>query len=48
MSIERKRLGAEGERIIAQKLEKEGFTICAQNYTSRQGEIDIIARKGTY
>lgn len=45
MSIARKALGAEGEKLVAQKLESEGFVICAQNYKTRQGEIDVIAQK---
>jgi putative endonuclease len=39
-------LGCKGETLVAQYLEQQGFRIIATNYTSRFGEIDIIAEKG--
>lgn len=45
MSRERKELGNQGEAYVAAYLQAQGFSICAQNYAQRQGEIDIIARK---
>lgn len=40
----RKYVGNEGEDLIANYLEKQGFTIEERNYRKRGGEIDIIAR----
>lgn len=41
-----RRLGEEGEGKICSKLISIGFDIIAKNYRVREGEIDIIARKG--
>ncbi len=38
-------LGAEGEALVADWLEKQGFTILARNYRTRCGEVDIIAER---
>jgi putative endonuclease len=38
-------LGNQGEALVCAELEKRDFTILERNYTSRQGEIDIIACK---
>lgn len=38
-------LGAWGEQLSARYLKKRGYKILACNYSSRFGEIDIIARK---
>lgn len=38
--------GPLGERYAANYLRKNGFTILAANFTSRFGEIDLIAQKG--
>lgn len=38
--------GTDAELTVAQHLRSQGFTIQAQNYTCRGGEIDIIAAKG--
>lgn len=35
--------GKHAETIIAQALQQSGCTLLAQNYSTRQGEIDIIA-----
>jgi putative endonuclease len=37
--------GNKGEEAVAQWLQKEGFTLLEQNFTVRQGEVDIIASK---
>lgn len=37
--------GKEGELFVAQYLQKNGYTIIAQNYRKRFGEIDLIAKK---
>ena len=41
-----KLLGSEGESIAVQFLKKQGYAIIANNYRTRIGEIDIIARDG--
>lgn len=43
---ESKSFGKDSELAVAQYLEKQGFTILAQNYKKFFGEIDIIARHG--
>lgn len=37
--------GKEGELLVAQYLQKNGYRIIAQNYRKRFGEVDIIAQK---
>ncbi len=41
-------LGTQGEELAVVHLKKQGFKILAQNYRQKTGEIDIIARDGTY
>jgi len=40
------RLGEKGEGVAVQFLKKQGYKIITQNYKTRIGEIDIIAREG--
>ena len=37
--------GKEGELLVAQHLQKNGYTIVTQNYRKRFGEVDVIAQK---
>ncbi len=37
--------GQQGESIVAQHLEKEGYKIIDRNYRQRYGEIDLIASR---
>lgn len=37
--------GKEGELLVAQYLQKQGYTVICQNYRKRFGEIDLIAQK---
>jgi putative endonuclease len=37
--------GKEGELLVAQHLQKKGYTIIATNYRKRFGEVDLIAQK---
>ncbi len=39
-------LGSRGEMVAASYLKKQGYTILLVNYTTKIGEIDIIASKG--
>ncbi|MDI9447006.1 MAG: YraN family protein [Pelotomaculaceae bacterium] len=43
MTIQRKKLGRQGEDAAACYLEKNGYTLLRRNYTCRLGEIDIVA-----
>lgn len=40
--------GSYGEKLAADELEENGYTVICRNYTCRGGEIDIIASKGEY
>ncbi len=39
-------MGASGETRVAAWYEDQGFQVVARNWRSRQGEIDLIARRG--
>lgn len=39
--------GDKGEQLVAEYLRKKGYIISAKNYTSRYGEIDIIAENNS-
>ena len=41
-----KKLGESGERSAAQLLKSKGYRIIALNYTTKIGEIDIVAQHG--
>ncbi len=41
----RKKLGNLGEEKVARYLEQQGYTILARNFTSKSGELDLIAHK---
>ncbi|MBR3722132.1 MAG: YraN family protein [Selenomonadaceae bacterium] len=46
MSVDKKRLGKEGEDIVVKFLERSGYLILEKNFTAKYGEIDIIAKFG--
>lgn len=46
--MDRRLLGRWGEAAVANRLRREGYTLLAANYTTRFGEIDLIACKGDY
>ncbi len=46
MPSPRSKLGAQGERIAAARLESLGLVIETRNYRTRFGEIDLVARDG--
>lgn len=41
-------VGNVGENIAANYLAKQGYVILERNFTTRHGEIDIIAKHGAY
>lgn len=43
--MNKKQLGAEGERFVCSQLQHQSFTIIDRNWRCRFGEIDIIAKK---
>ncbi len=45
-SDHRKALGEKGERLAVEFLEEEGYRILARNFTTKIGEIDIVASMG--
>jgi len=44
--MDKKQLGARGEQHVASTLEKRGYTILAKNYSTKMGELDIVAQRG--
>ena len=44
MPDRRQHLGRQGESLAVEHLRKKGYKIIARNYTTRIGEIDIIAK----
>jgi len=46
MSKDRQKLGKLGEKIAAEFLKERGYQIIDQNYRTRGGEIDIVAKEG--
>lgn len=48
MITEKRRRGNLGEDFAAKYLENEGYTILERNFTTKMGEIDIIAQKDKY
>lgn len=43
-----KDFGLKGEKLVGQYLEKKNFKILAYNFTTKLGEVDIIAQKDEY
>jgi putative endonuclease len=46
MSRDRQDLGQLGEKLACDFLRKQGYKIIDQNYRTRGGEIDVIAKEG--
>ena len=46
MKLTRREVGARGESLAADFLERHGYTILQRNFRCREGEIDIVARQG--
>ena len=46
--ISMRQLGAEKEQLAATYLQEHGYEIITCNFTCRQGELDLIARKNEY
>lgn len=45
MTTTRIAFGKQGETYVASYLKARGYSVCALNYTTRQGEIDVIVKK---
>ncbi len=45
---EAKRIGKWGEALAAEYLKRKGYTIVGMGYTTRYGEIDVIAENGEF
>ncbi|MCL2023832.1 MAG: YraN family protein [Oscillospiraceae bacterium] len=48
MKTSRQIKGKQGENLAAAHLRKRGFVVLAENFHSRYGEIDIVARDAKY
>ncbi len=46
--MQKKELGALGEKLASEYLATQGYTIVAMNLTSDYGEIDLVAQKGRH
>ena len=46
MTARRQALGARGEAMAAQWYEANGYEIVARNWRCREGELDLIVRRG--
>jgi putative endonuclease len=46
MTSSRKRLGDWGEKLAADQLQARGYELVERNWRCRQGEIDLVVRKG--
>jgi putative endonuclease len=38
-------IGRRGEQMAARELERAGYTVVERNYRTREGELDIVARR---
>jgi putative endonuclease len=45
-SDRRTTVGRIGERLAAERLEAAGYRVIERNYRTREGELDVIARRG--
>jgi putative endonuclease len=46
MTVARQRLGSSGERRAARRYEAAGWAVVARNWRCRDGEIDLVVRRG--
>lgn len=46
MQENRRKIGKEKEAVAAEFLRRHGFLVFEQNFSCRQGEIDLIAKEG--
>lgn len=46
--MSRRALGARGEALAAEALEREGWRVLERNWRTRRGELDIVARDGDW
>jgi putative endonuclease len=45
-ALTRRARGDEGEQLVAEHLERQGFEVLSRNAHFRDGELDIVARRG--
>lgn len=48
MSYNRRKIGSEYEKAAGEYLKQQGYEILEYNYRCKMGEIDIIAKDGSY
>jgi len=46
VTVARQRLGASGERRAARRYEADGWEVVARNWRCRDGELDLVVRRG--
>jgi putative endonuclease len=46
--VNRRETGAQGEQIAVNYLKRKGYRIRERNFRCREGEIDIVAEKGSF
>lgn len=46
MTQARRSLGAEGEALAARWYESQGYEVLARNWRCREGELDLVLRRG--
>jgi putative endonuclease len=46
MTMQRRAVGVDGEQVTADWYEANGYEVLARNWRCRQGELDLILRRG--
>jgi putative endonuclease len=46
VDVDRRAFGSEGEQLVAEHLERSGWTVRDRNVLCRHGELDVVAEKG--
>lgn len=48
MAVNKRKIGADHEKMVGEYLKRQGYEIIEYNFYSRAGEIDLIAKEGPY